>query len=136
MKRIVLVFFFLFPGLAALAGAQGSIGDWQLLWTGSGTRFLGLEGLVRADDKAFFSTGVAWSHRLWVTDGTEQGTLPLAALGEPDFTADQEIRFWSTQGSRVFFTRAGYPGLHRECRPSARRRGRGRGRGRPGARSP
>jgi len=109
MKRLIVVLFFLLPRLVA---GQGSIGNWEQLWTGFGDRFVGLNDLIRTEGKTFFVTGVFWSHTLWATDGTEPGTFRLENIGKPPERVDgtdHEVRLWSTQGPRVFFTRPGYP---------------------------
>ncbi|HWM92065.1 MAG TPA: hypothetical protein VN493_14975 [Thermoanaerobaculia bacterium] len=86
--------------LPRLAAGQGSIGPLQNLRSFS---LAGPRSFVQAGDLAFFTvTPPTDSESLWRTDGTAQGTFQLVTTGS--FPPNQGFRFWTVQGSRLFFT--------------------------------
>ncbi|MFL6198558.1 MAG: hypothetical protein ACJ76J_05255 [Thermoanaerobaculia bacterium] len=93
--RVVLVVLGLLPRLAAGAG---SVGPLERIQSFPGFRGAGVKEMIRAGDLAFFTVqGTYVPQTLWRSDGTALGTFALdATLG---------LRFWTVQGSRVFYTR-------------------------------
>jgi ELWxxDGT repeat protein len=98
-----------------LAAGQGSIGPAQDLQIPQGFRGSGVTSMIRAGGLAFFTVqGTYVSESLWRSDGTGPGTFALAVTGSPAALSQAGLRFWTVQGSRVFFTKPLDAAAHRD----------------------
>jgi len=97
--RLVPVCLVLIPASVSAGLAQGSIGPVERIQSFPGFRGAGVTTMIRAGGQAFFTVqGTYTPQTLWRSDGTGPGTFALGLTGA--------LRFWSVQGSRVFYTRS------------------------------
>lgn len=87
------------------AEGQGSIGPLPLQHLASfgGFRGSGVTSFQRAGDLAFFTVSGPYTFEsLWWSDGTAAGTSSFGPTGVP---GSWGVRFWTTLGTRSFFTK-------------------------------
>ncbi|HET9229254.1 MAG TPA: hypothetical protein VFR31_21420, partial [Thermoanaerobaculia bacterium] len=102
-----LIFLCVLPSLAA---GQGSVGPLQKLEDVGLGVFRGAEvkNLFRAGDLAYFTVAGSYtSEWLWRSDGTPEGTFQLDSIASP---LTPSPRFWTSDGSRIYFTATGDAG--------------------------